>query len=90
VKSNDPQEGRRLADALAKLALERQQSLIVYGGDRPVQEVKARLPDVTILSRQTLEACLYRYIGYGWTGLVPAECRNAESIRVPSRSRRTE
>jgi glycerophosphoryl diester phosphodiesterase len=82
VKSNDPIEGRQLARALTKLAPQRRQSFIVYGGDRPVQAMKAELPDITILSRQTLEACLYRYIGYGWTGLMPAQCRNA-ALLVP-------
>ncbi len=82
VKSNDPAEGRQLAGVLATLPPERRKSLIVYGGDRPVQEVKALLPDITIFSRETLETCLLRYIGYGWTGLLPAACRDT-TLLVP-------
>jgi glycerophosphoryl diester phosphodiesterase len=44
VKSNDPQEGKRLADRLADLPAERQQQLMVYGGDRPVSIIRRRLP----------------------------------------------
>ncbi|MGE0237454.1 MAG: glycerophosphodiester phosphodiesterase family protein [Parvibaculaceae bacterium] len=75
VKSNDPAEGQKLAAVLQKLAPERRGTLIVYGGHRPVTAVKTLLPDVTILSGQTLKACTLRYWAYGWTGLLPAECR---------------
>lgn len=82
VKSNDPHEGQQLAVVLAKLTADRRKSLIVYGGHLPLAEVKKALPDMAILSRQTLEACLYRYIAYGWTGIMPASCRDT-ALLVP-------
>lgn len=83
VKSNDPKEGELLADVLAKQTPERRKAFIVYGGDRPVMALKKRLPDVTVFSRESLKACLYPYIAYGWTGLMPAAC-SGTALLVPT------
>lgn len=74
IKSNDPNEGRLLAERLARLAPAQRANLMVYGGDLPVAELRARLPGIRTLSRQSLKACLVRYAAYGWTGLVPEAC----------------
>ncbi|SFU33560.1 glycerophosphoryl diester phosphodiesterase [Polaromonas sp. YR568] len=80
VKSRDPNEGVQLAAVLARLAPERLGRLIVYGGDEPVAQVRARVHGVRTASRSSLKNCLLRYIAYGWTGLVPAACeRSARS-----------
>lgn len=76
VKSNDPNEGTKLAAVLARFPPERRALLVSYGGDRPIEEIRRLLPDMKIVSRGSLEACLLRYVGYGWTGLVPEACRN--------------
>lgn len=73
VKSRDPEEGRKLADVLARLPAERRERLAVYGGDEPVAEVR-RLSDLKTASRASLKACLLRYIAYGWIGRAPAAC----------------
>jgi glycerophosphoryl diester phosphodiesterase len=49
---------------------------MVYGGDLPMEVIKQRLPDVKVMSRASLKGCALRYIGLGWTGYVPQECRN--------------
>jgi glycerophosphoryl diester phosphodiesterase len=82
VKSRDPSEGTRLAAALGNLAPERRAKLIVYGGDEPVAEVRRNLPGMKTVSRGSLKACLLRYVGYGWTGIVPDICRNM-AVLVP-------
>lgn len=82
VKSNDPKEGELLAAVLAKLTPERRKTFIVYGGDRPVMEVKKRLPEITVFSQQSLKACLYPYIAYGWTGIMPGACHDT-ALLVP-------
>lgn len=82
VKSNDPKEGQLLADALAKLSPERRKAFIVYGGDRPMMALKQRLPDITMFSKESLKACLYPYIAYGWSGLLPDACRDT-ALLVP-------
>lgn len=82
VKSNDPAEGRLLAAYLGKLPAARQRMLVVYGGDQPVAEVRARLPLVKTASRAMLKACLLRYLAAGWSGWVPEACRRA-MVLVP-------
>lgn len=75
VKSADPEEGELLASYLATLSPERRDRLMVYGAEPPLAVIRARLPDIRVMSRRSLEACMVRYVGYGWTGFVPPECR---------------
>jgi glycerophosphoryl diester phosphodiesterase len=74
IKSNDPSEGKKLAEALGHLAPERRSQLMVYGGDKPIAVFAGMLPDMRTMSRGSLKACLIPYIVYGWTGLVPHTC----------------
>lgn len=76
VKSNDGDEGRRLADALAQLPRDRLERIMVYGGDRPIRELRRRLPQLRTMSRATLKSCILRYALTGWVGYVPDACRN--------------
>jgi glycerophosphoryl diester phosphodiesterase len=82
VKSNDPAEGRMLADMLAQLPERRLARLAVYGGDEPIAALRERLPSVRVMSKATMKACLLRYEAAGWSGWVPSECRNTE-LHVP-------
>ena len=77
VKSRDPDEGERLAGVLNALPAERRRTIMVYGGDEPIDVIRRLAPDVRTISRAAIRSCLFRYIGYGWTGLVPKACRNA-------------
>ncbi len=77
VKSRDPDEGERLASVLNALPAERRRTIMVYGGNEPIEVIRRLTPDVRTVSRGAIRSCLTRYIGYGWTGLVPAACRNA-------------
>jgi glycerophosphoryl diester phosphodiesterase len=77
VKSRDPSEGEKLADLLNKLPAERRAQIMVYGGDEPVEIVRARMPEVRTISRAAIKSCLLGYIGYGWSGVVPEACNNA-------------
>lgn len=76
VKSNDPEEGTKLAAFLNALPPERRAALMAYGGDRPIAALRASVPGLQAMSRASLKACLLRYIGYGWTGTVPAQCHS--------------
>jgi len=82
VKSNDPAEGDLLAARLAALPAEQRARLPVYGGERPMQRLRLRLPDTVVMSQNSLKRCLIRYIALGWTGYVPQDCRNSV-ILVP-------
>ncbi|ABQ35821.1 glycerophosphodiester phosphodiesterase family protein [Bradyrhizobium sp. BTAi1] len=75
IKSNDPAEGRQLAAALAPIDAAQRGRLMVYGGDAPIAALRAAQPELRLMSRSMLKSCLLRYIGYGWTGLVPSACR---------------
>ncbi|WAX93345.1 glycerophosphodiester phosphodiesterase family protein [Aminobacter sp. NyZ550] len=82
VKSNDAKEGEALAAFLSALPRERQAALTIVGGDRPLQAVKAALPDMRTLSKKSLTRCLLRYAGLGWSGYVPEDCRGT-TLGVP-------
>lgn len=82
VKSRDGSEGERLAAALNVLPAERRRTIMVYGGDEPIDMIRRLTPDVRTISRAAIRSCLIRYIAYGWTGLVPPACRNA-MVLVP-------
>jgi glycerophosphoryl diester phosphodiesterase len=77
VKSRDPAEGAKLASVLKGLPASRRQQLMVYGGDEPIAVIRHLAPDVRTISRTSIKSCLIRYIGYGWTGIVPKACHNA-------------
>jgi len=77
VKSRDPQEGEKLASVLNTLPASRRQQLMVYGGDEPIAAIRRLAPEVRTISRSAIKSCLLRYIGFGWTGIVPEPCRNA-------------
>jgi glycerophosphoryl diester phosphodiesterase len=77
VKSRDPSEGEKLAAELNKLPAERRATIMVYGGDEPIEIVRTRTPDIRTISRAAIKSCLLGYIGYGWSGVVPTACRNA-------------
>jgi glycerophosphoryl diester phosphodiesterase len=74
IKSNDPSEGEKLAEALSHLAPERRRQLMAYGGDKPIAALAHALPDVRTMSLGSLKACLGAYVAYGWTGIVLQHC----------------
>jgi glycerophosphoryl diester phosphodiesterase len=82
VKSRDPAEGVRLAEALLRLPEQQRRGLIVYGGDEPVAEFRRRVDDVRTASRASLRSCLLGQAVAGWTGHVPDSCRRA-MVLVP-------
>jgi glycerophosphoryl diester phosphodiesterase len=80
VKSNDPNEGWKLATFLNTLPTERRAAVMAYGGDRPIAALRTSVPDLKTMSRASLKECLLRYIAYGWTGAMPGECRSTVVI----------
>ncbi|KAB7706006.1 glycerophosphodiester phosphodiesterase [Bacillus aerolatus] len=84
VKSNDPEEGTLLAQYLSQFPKERLKAITVYGGDEPVAELRKQLPEMKVMSKETMKACLIPYIATGWTGHVPEACQNTE-LHVPEK-----
>ena len=77
VKSRDRSEGEKLAAVLNGLPASRRPLIMVYGGDEPIEIIRRLAPDIRTISRASIKSCLLRYIGYGWTGVVPQACSNA-------------
>lgn len=84
IKSDDPEDGALLAEFLRRLPAEQRSRLSVYGGDMPVYTLKSELPSVRAMSKETLKSCLISYEGAGWTGYIPAVCRNTQ-LHIPQK-----
>lgn len=82
VKSDDPAEGRLLADRLGELPDRRLDRLAVYGGDAPIAALADRVPRLRVMSEASLKRCLGTYLAVGWTGIVPEPCRNTQ-LHIP-------
>lgn len=74
IKSNDPEEGKMLADRLLKVSPEQRARLMVYGGDEPVSIVRERMPAMRTMSYAAEKRCLLRYMAIGWSGYTPKDC----------------
>ncbi|MDB5691595.1 MAG: glycerophosphodiester phosphodiesterase [Alphaproteobacteria bacterium] len=86
IKSDDPSEGDRLL-AYLKLHHEDLRHIMVFGGDRPVARLHQLAPHLLAGSEGIARACLTRYLAIGWTGIVPASCRDT-IVPVPFNYRR--
>lgn len=76
IKSNDPAEGRQLASALARVPAAARARLMVYGAAAPVGAFRASLPDIRAFTTDAVKQCFVRYLALGWSGYVPAACRD--------------
>lgn len=76
IKSNDPDEGRRLAARLKSLPNAQLSRLMIYGGQLPVAEAR-RMLDIQTMSGPTEKRCLIRYLLLGWSGYVPSDCERS-------------
>jgi glycerophosphoryl diester phosphodiesterase len=84
IKSNDQNEGMQLAEYLSKRPKSRLENITVYGGDEPIAALKKQMPDIRVMSMETLKSCLLPYIAVGWTGMVPSSCKNTQ-LHIPEK-----
>ncbi|WP_410768959.1 glycerophosphodiester phosphodiesterase family protein [Fontibacillus sp. BL9] len=84
IKSNDAEEGIQLAQYFADMSPEKLTQYTVYGGDEPIAALKEVVPDLRTMSKATLKKCLVSYEASGWTGYIPAACRNTE-LHIPEK-----
>ncbi len=82
-KSRDAKEGQQLAGMLAANPQWRDRVLAVYGGDEPVVEAKRQIADLPGYGKKGAMKCLGLYAALGWSGYVPAECRDT-LVPVPA------
>jgi glycerophosphoryl diester phosphodiesterase len=81
-KSNEKREGDMLAELLGAHPEWRDAVWGVYGGGSPTLRARDLLPQVEAWTRGGLKQCLLRYVALGWTGHVPAACRDTV-VMVP-------
>lgn len=53
-----------------------------WGGERPIEAIRAQWPKVRTISRPRLRDCVLSYLAIGWTGRMPPACHDAV-IYVP-------
>lgn len=76
VKSNDPSEGRKILEYVARHDIDLKR-LMFYGGDRPIDVLRERLPGVRTTSKSRMRDCLFGHVALGWSGFIPDACRDA-------------
>ncbi len=76
-KSNDAAEGQAFAALVAAHPDWRSQVFAVYGGEAPTRAAQAALPGLSGYDRRSVLRCGLSYLALGWSGHVPAACRNA-------------
>ncbi len=84
IKSDDPDEGVQLANYLKKLPKSRLDQLAVYGGEQPIAALQQELPELRVMSMQTMKDCLIPYIAIGWSGYVPKSCSHTQ-LHIPEK-----
>jgi len=77
VKCNDAEEGKLLAEYLLKLSDERLDRFAFYGGDKPMAELKHKMPDSRVMSYSIVKKAMLSYMLVGWTGYVPPSMHGA-------------
>jgi glycerophosphoryl diester phosphodiesterase len=81
-KSNEAREGDMLAALLAAEPQRRAAIWGAYGGDRPAFRAAETIDGRSAFSRRRVIDCLLQYLGLGWSGYVPAACRDTQ-VLVP-------
>lgn len=80
-KSRDASEGTRMAAYLAARKIGPDRAM-VYGHEAPVAAFLAVSPGFRGFSRRQVKDCLTGYVTRGWSGNIPAACKNSV-ILVP-------
>lgn len=82
-KSNDAAEGALLLTHIEQSPALKRMVTAVYGGPAPVAEVTQQLQAVQGFTPRATKTCLINYILLGWSGHVPASCRDTY-VSVPA------
>jgi Glycerophosphoryl diester phosphodiesterase len=75
-KSERAEEGTALAERLTTDPAARQTVFGVYGGGRPTDAATAAVPELRGYTKTSAKNCLLGYLALGWSGYVPAACRD--------------
>ena len=83
MKGSEAASGELMARRLAVLQPGRSGKIWLTGGPRSVRPVVAVHPELGAVTRPQLKRCLSRYIALGWSGHVPAACRDS-MLTIPA------
>jgi glycerophosphoryl diester phosphodiesterase len=75
-KSTEAREGDMLATMVAANPAWRDRIFGVYGGGPPTDEAMRQMPGLPGYTLASIKACLLPYLALGWSGYLPAACRN--------------
>ena len=81
-KSREEREGDMLAALVSEHPEWRHAVWGAYGGDEPTYRAADLIDGLAVWSRRGLIDCLLQYEGLGWTGYMPAACRDTK-VMVP-------
>jgi glycerophosphoryl diester phosphodiesterase len=79
---NDPREADLLFAAFSRAGVKPDKRHAFYGDPAVVARMRALAPEAWTFSRPEAETCLHDYMLTGWSGIVPASCRNT-TVAVP-------
>ncbi|ETR77007.1 glycerophosphoryl diester phosphodiesterase [Afipia sp. P52-10] len=82
-KSRRAEEGTALADLVRARPEFWKRIFGVYGGAQPTRAAVAGIPGLRGFDPQSVKTCLLRYAAFGWSGRVPAACRNT-IVAIPA------
>lgn len=75
-KSRRAEEGETLATLLNANPAYREAVFAVYGGGEPTETAIAAVPNLKGYTARSAKKCLLGYLALGWSGYLPAACRN--------------
>lgn len=78
IKSNEREDGELLTKNLKELSGKQMELITVYGDNEPIAAVQEKIPDLRVMSMNTMKKCMIPYLGIGWTGYIPPECGNTQ------------
>lgn len=81
-KSRDPRDADALVAAFARAGVRIDGKYSFYGHPRVTARLRALVPGAWTWFKSDLKACLSDYLKIGWTGYVPASCRDT-TVAIP-------
>jgi glycerophosphoryl diester phosphodiesterase len=81
-KSRDPKDADALVAAFARAGVPIDRKYSFYGDARVTGRLRQLVPTVWAYGKEEIQGCLEDYVKFGWTGYVPASCRDT-TVAVP-------
>lgn len=83
IKDEDERAGELLYEHIKDYGAERLAQISVYGDDGAMRLLKGKLPNLRVMSMDSLKSSMIQYELLGWTGYVPASLRGTQ-VHIPA------